>query len=147
MNSIFKKEDLKAGMVVELENNKENFLAMIYPYNDELCISCKETWFPIRHIDNNLINCGHSKINKVYSVANTPMRACELSTEGRQLLWERKEEPEYMTFWEAKEYNFVKHKDDENYACLINKTDRQISVVLTYLKDLDKKVWLGTNSL
>lgn len=92
-----KKEDLKVGMVVEVEENDGTVsLCMILP-NDRggICVSGEVYWNDVESFNDNLINCCGTKINKVYGLCANKY-ACVLDTDRRKLLWERKE-PKEMT--------------------------------------------------
>lgn len=146
MNNTFKKEDLKAGMLIQYRNGDYR-LVVPNRNNDELIFTGNGGWSDLLSYNDELKNIISSDcdIMKIYSQNIYLSDYMQLDTKNRQLLWERKEEDEYMTFWEAKKYNFIKHKDIGECRCLIGKTDDVISVGVVLLKDLDKKVWIGAN--
>lgn len=95
-----KKEDLKLGMVVEVEElDGIVSLCMILPNIDGgIGISGEEYWTPINQFNDELINPYGSKINKVYGLCHNKF-AYRLSSIDRKLLWERKK-PIEMTVGE-----------------------------------------------
>ncbi len=93
----FKREDLKAGMVCEVEELGKRSLAMVtYNKSYKLCLSGTDMWRDLETIDaddltyTSAFGSTVNKVIKVYS-RTTNRRAHKLSTDGRELLWERKE--------------------------------------------------------
>jgi hypothetical protein len=90
-----KREDLKAGMLVEVSEYGRTELCLItYNEHDDLCFSGEYIWNHVHNLNKDKLTYGilkdDCKITKVYSRANN-RNAHKLSTEGRKLLWERKE--------------------------------------------------------
>ena len=87
------KECLKAGMVVELQDdNNVTFCMVTCNSSDELVISGEASWFPVKNLNKGL-SYNNTKILKIYS------RACAkyawmLDTTERKLLWSRPTEVE-----------------------------------------------------
>lgn len=98
-----KKKDLKVGMVVE---DREGELSMLMPYDNvdyDLVLSNRNSWIRFKNFNNDLT---HNKfedldIMKVYGFTNYPTQATIVSTDNRELLWERKEEKKKMTVSEV----------------------------------------------
>lgn len=87
-SKMFTKDDLKVGYVLEF-NNDPNHLAVVIPNADgEICISGPKDWFPLESVPNDLDYMG-STATKVFGRSHANSRAYKLSTESRDLLWER----------------------------------------------------------
>lgn len=88
---LFSSDDIKPGMIVEVSRrDKTTSLGMITFGNDNcLCISGPSYWAPLNTF-NRVLLLTHTGdvITKVYSQASNRL-AYTLSTEGRQLLWDR----------------------------------------------------------
>jgi hypothetical protein len=88
------KKDLKVGMVCEVEEHGHRELVMItYNKYGELCYSGATIWGGLDRVENETLtySCGQNKFMKVYD-RSTNRNAFKLSTDNRNLLWER---PEY----------------------------------------------------
>ncbi len=98
--NMFREEDLKSGMLVEVRHGDEKEFCIVLDRIGGLCISGKEVWLPISHLDKNLTN-GMIKITKVFSKAS-PAYAHRLEVSNRKLLWKREEVKE-VTMQEIEE--------------------------------------------
>lgn len=86
-SSMFKKGNIKVGYVLEL-NNSEDHLVMVLPGKCSTCISGTYDWWDFDEFEEDLVY-KDSYITKIYGFA-TNDAAYKLSTEDRELLWERK---------------------------------------------------------
>lgn len=78
-------EDLKIGYVLEM---KDGNFAMVLPTDGyQLCVSGEGTWFPLERFDEDLCY-DTSKVVKVWGLT-TPRLARHITSENRDLLWER----------------------------------------------------------
>lgn len=91
----FTKSDLQVGYVVEVadkENNK-TFLMKVENGKEGKCLSSKEAWFPIDNLKENMIYksvFNNYVVTKIYGFS-TNINAWKVSTDSRDLLWERVE--------------------------------------------------------
>lgn len=89
---LFSSDEIKPGMIVEIsQHDKTISLGMVtYGIDNCLCISGPSYWAPLNTF-NRILLCTHTGdvITKVYSQASNRL-AYTLSTEGRQLLWDRR---------------------------------------------------------
>lgn len=82
---MFKLEEIQPGYVVEL--NHETLCMVTYNSFNELCLSGPDTWSDL-NLFNDKLESYSNKITKIYGRASTWF-AYELTTNSRQLLWER----------------------------------------------------------
>lgn len=85
MNAIFKKEDVKAGYLLEFQNG----LLAIVTYNceDKLCYSSDKKWGYVEDLTNELYQFKDGP--RVVAIYDRTYNACAyaLSKQGRNLLW------------------------------------------------------------
>lgn len=86
-SKMFKREDIKVGYVLELDNS-EDHLVMVLPGKYSTCISGMHDWWDLDEFGEDLVY-SDSPITKIYGFAVNDT-AHKLSTEDRELLWERK---------------------------------------------------------
>ncbi len=88
MNKEFTKQDLKAGMLVELRN-KDLYLVVPHDEHKELILVGNGYWSTLQMYNDDLT----SKININYDIVKvySYIRYFDFNTTGRTLLWERKE--------------------------------------------------------
>ena len=89
----FTKSDLQVGYVVEItdKENSKTFLMKVENGRKGECLSGKEAWFPFDNLKENMIYKSYYceyVVTKIYGFA-TNNSAWKLSTEDRDLLWER----------------------------------------------------------
>lgn len=99
-----KKEDLKVGMVLEMEDKSDTTreLCMILPTaHGDLCVSGKKMWFPLDSLNDNL-ETFRRKVIKIWGLSSSNYAAHRLETLDRTLLWERKE-PKELTVSQIEE--------------------------------------------
>jgi len=85
-----KKEDLKAGYLVETRNKR---IYMVMPYQLGLVLTRGGNFWELSIFDENLFNSRHSRgdIMKIWGFSSMQTEVLELYTKNRGLLWERKE--------------------------------------------------------
>lgn len=93
--------EIKDGYVLEITNkNRMNagetvFVGVFHNYNDELCVSGEDDWFPLECFNENL--CYHGiEVIKVYGRSWSNRTAYDVTnskfvTDFRDVLWEREE--------------------------------------------------------
>ena len=92
------KQDLKVGMVVEVEVDGEFKLCMVLPnkYN-ELCLSGPDYWTGLNSFNDDLVETYFGRqITKVYGLCDSNRKAHYVESSFRDLLWKR-EEPKELT--------------------------------------------------
>lgn len=92
MNKEFKKEDLKTGMLVEY---RDGDLRLVVPYgeNNNLYLIGKSGENSLTNYTDDLLHIYSAKyldIVKIYSQTKHLFQYMKISTENRELLWERK---------------------------------------------------------
>ena len=140
-------KELKSGMLVEFEHDEGYFIVIELGGSLHFYSESWEYAYNSRDFTDTLIlKTGRDKIIKVYE----PKGAVVFSEEYLELIWERKE---YMTFDEARKYNFICafSEDDEPYGEYMN-----LSEYLIYLGTnwnsyfchviLNCKCWRGVDS-
>jgi|GEM_PF-6765904 len=128
----FKKEYLKAGMVIEVKNGGgKTCLAMICDSKSfGLCISGDNTFFTLKDVKDGLTySDGYSTatITKIYDLPYTAFNAHVISTDNRKLLWELKEE-------DTKRKENIKKKNEmlkqrEQLIKQVNDLETQIDII------------------
>lgn len=93
MNKEFKKEDLKTGMLVELRDSN-SYLIVPYGNNNELILIGNDLYGELKNYNSDLTHSTYKCLDiiKVYSQNMNQWKYTLLDTNGRQLLWERKED-------------------------------------------------------
>lgn len=96
-----KKSDLKVGMIVK---TREDELFMVMPAcNVNLVLSNGRHWMSLdSYNDDCTASCVKYDIVKVYGLTQMPHKATIVSTDSRELLWER-EEAKKMTVAEIED--------------------------------------------
>ena len=89
-NVMFKKEDILAGMVVELKD--EGLCMVTYNSQNKLSLSGENMWFDFDGFNNQLKRNG-TEIKKIYGRTDNKY-AHKVSTKDRELLWQRTETKE-----------------------------------------------------
>lgn len=81
--------ELKVGYVLELEERTDgvSFVMILPNQSEELVISGPKEWFPLKCFDDNL-EYMDTRVLKVYGYSYNS-QAYNLSSIGRELLWER----------------------------------------------------------
>ena len=129
---MFKKEDIKPSMLVELlfcDGSRElHYVAMA---EDGIVFVSKEGFYScLRTFDDNLESYNSIKITKVYGLCRYSSMSLKISTDGRELLWDRDNKVDwnkvridtkilvrnpYVSKSWNKEY-FAKYEDGKVYA-------------------------------
>ena len=91
----FTKSDLQVGYVVEItdKENSKTFLMKVENGKEGECLSGEKAWFPIDKLKENMIyksDFNNYVVTKIYGFA-TNINAWKVSTNSRELLWERAE--------------------------------------------------------
>ena len=125
---MFKLDDIKVGMVLELEYLDKTSLAMVLPTkNTDRAVSGEVTWFPLERL-NDKLTYSDTIVNKIWDICESNRDAHKLSTDGRRLLWDRSNDFEFgdLVFvkdkgqekWTGKyaDYKFICQNEDGTYS-------------------------------
>lgn len=131
----FEPKDIKPGYVLGLQSECGKTLAMVtYGQNGEPCVSSKGIWFPLKNLDGNL-NYKSISVSVIYGYSHNATAYC-VSTEGREVLWKRREEQEK----EKDNKVSVENAGVNKYLWLFSYCERDISPKIKKLRNITEKI-------
>lgn len=86
-----KKEDLKVGMVVKTREGGLYMLMRRDNVDYDLVLSNTRSWINFKNLNNDLTHILHEELDimQVYGFVNNPTNTTIVSTDDRNILWER----------------------------------------------------------
>lgn len=102
MNGFFKKEDIKAGYLLEF--NSGNLAIVTYNHEDELCYSAEHKWGNVNDLSDELCQCGDSDPRVIAIYGRTyNADAYKIRKQGRNCLWKYEEPKLKLTLKQIEE--------------------------------------------